>query len=73
MRISVQVIPRASRDTAQQLSKGSFKVWVKAAPVKGQVNRAIVAVLANCFGVSKADVKLISGFTSRSKIFEVDT
>jgi len=72
-KISVQVTPRASQDDIQQMLDGSFKVWVKAAPVKGQANQAVVDVLANHFGVSKSSVKLVSGFTSRRKVFEVDT
>ena len=72
MKISVHVTPRASRDDIQQLLDGSFKVWVKEAPIKGQANQAVVELLADHFGVSKSAVKLVSGFSSRTKIFEVD-
>jgi hypothetical protein len=72
MRVRVQVVPRASRRAIEELPGGDLKVWVTAPPVRGQANRAVIEVLAWHFGVSERRVRLISGQTSRKKVFEVD-
>lgn len=48
-----------------------YKVYVKDPPVNGRANIAIRKILANYFNVSLSDVSLISGETSKIKIFEV--
>jgi uncharacterized protein YggU (UPF0235/DUF167 family) len=49
-----------------------YVVAVKERPVEGAANIAIMAVLAKHFKVSLAAVRLISGFSSRQKLFEID-
>jgi uncharacterized protein YggU (UPF0235/DUF167 family) len=46
-------------------------VSVKEPPVQGKANFAITAALAQYFGVSIYNVRLISGQTSKQKIFEI--
>ncbi len=72
MKICVQVTPRAAQDAIKKMPDGSFKIWVRALPVKGQANRAVADLLASYFGVGKGVVRLVSGFSSRSKMFEID-
>ena len=49
-----------------------YKVWVKEMPVAGKANEAILRALAEYFGVARAQVRLVSGQTSKQKIFEID-
>ena len=49
-----------------------YKVWVKAQPVGGKSNEAIVKVLADYFKVTQSQVKLISGRSTKRKIFDID-
>ncbi len=49
-----------------------YKVWIKDAPIEGKANDAIVRVLAEYFKVSKSSVRLVSGPTSKQKVFEID-
>lgn len=46
-----------------------LKIAVQAPPVEGRANEAIVAFLAETFGVAKRSVELVSGELSRSKVF----
>ena len=46
---------------------GALKVAVRAAPEKGKANAEIEDVLASFFGVTKNQVQLIAGQTSRNK------
>lgn len=50
-------------DTAQ------LKIAVQAPPVEGRANEALVAFLAELFGVPKRSVELVSGELSRNKVF----
>jgi hypothetical protein len=44
---------------------------VKEPPIRGKANRAIINVLADYFNVSVSQVVLLSGFSSREKIFNI--
>ena len=46
-----------------------LKIAVQAPPVEGRANEALIAFLADTFGVPKRSVELVSGGLSRSKVF----
>lgn len=48
-----------------------YKVWIKDAPIEGKANEAIVRVLAEYFNISKSSIRLVSGQTSKQKVFEI--
>lgn len=48
-----------------------FVVSVRELPVEGKANLAVVKVLAKYFGVAQKNIRLISGASSKQKIFEV--
>ncbi len=50
----------------------TYKVSVKEAPVNGQGNEAIIRALAEYFDISASHINLVSGQTSKQKIFEVE-
>ncbi|OGF66491.1 hypothetical protein A3I27_00665 [Candidatus Giovannonibacteria bacterium RIFCSPLOWO2_02_FULL_43_11b] len=52
-------------------SKTIYLVSVKEAPKDGRANIAIQEALAEHFGVAPSRVRLVSGFSSRNKVFEV--
>ncbi|MBN4065002.1 DUF167 domain-containing protein [Dehalococcoides mccartyi] len=71
-RITVRLQPRASRDEVVGFNEqGVLRVRVKAPPVDGAANLALVQLLAKTLGVPKANVSLITGATSRNKIVEI--
>lgn len=43
------------------------KLKVSCPPEDGKANKAVLALLAECLGVSKSSVSLLSGETSRNK------
>jgi uncharacterized protein (TIGR00251 family) len=51
--------------------EGALRVRVKAPPVDGAANAALVTLLAKQVGVSKSKVTLVSGATARNKIVEI--
>ena len=50
-------------------SAAQLKIAVHAPPVEGRANEALIAFLAGFFSLSRANVELISGELSRSKVF----
>lgn len=49
----------------------TYKISVKEAPVAGKANEAIIEALAEYFDVAKSNITLISGQTSKQKVFEI--
>lgn len=49
-----------------------LKIAVQAPPLEGRANEALIAFLAQCFGLPKSAVKLIAGELSRSKVFRLE-
>lgn len=71
-RITVRVIPRASRDeVVREDGDGVLHVRVTAPPVDGAANVSVAKVLAAHFGVPPRDIILVSGASARTKVFEV--
>ncbi len=71
MKITVKAKPGARAEKIEKIDEENFIVAVTEPPVQGRANAAIAKVLANYFQVPAARVRLVSGFTSRQKLFEV--
>jgi uncharacterized protein (TIGR00251 family) len=65
--LNVRVVPRASKSEIVGLLDGALKVRIAAPPVDGAANAELVKLLAKAFGVSKGNVKIVSGDTSKNK------
>jgi uncharacterized protein YggU (UPF0235/DUF167 family) len=50
----------------------TYKVAVKEAPINGKANEAIIEALAEYFDTAKSNINLISGQSSKQKIFEIN-
>jgi uncharacterized protein (TIGR00251 family) len=72
MRLHVRVTPRASRDAIEGFDDaGVLRIRVTAPPADGAANKAVTKLLAAALGVPQRDVVLVSGASSRVKVFEV--
>lgn len=72
MRIIVHAKPNAKMGRVEEVGPQEFIVAVKEPPREGKANAAIIRALAEHFGVPPSRVRLVSGFTSRQKMFDVD-
>jgi uncharacterized protein (TIGR00251 family) len=75
--VALRVTPRGGRDDidgVETLADGRsvVKVRVRAIADGGQANRAVTELLAKALGVTKANVRILSGTTSRLKQVAVD-
>ena len=71
-RLSLKVVPGASRDEIVGWLGDSLKVKVKAPPEKGRANEAVVALLAEHLGIDASSIAVVSGHGSPAKIVAVD-
>lgn len=70
--VRVQVKPGARESTLHALDDGSFAARLKSAPVDGEANVELVALIAKHFKVAKAAVTIRSGAAARTKLVAVD-
>jgi len=71
-RLSIKVVPGASRDGVTQWLGDSLKLRVRAPAERGKANASVRKVLAGALDVSAKHVKVVSGHTSPQKIVEID-
>ena len=70
MKIQVKVKANSRTEEINQEGDG-FIVRVKERPREGKANLAVIKLLAEYFGVPKSQVRILSGFGSRTKVIEV--
>ncbi|MCC6749662.1 MAG: YggU family protein [Deltaproteobacteria bacterium] len=68
---NVLVVPRASRERVGPVVGDRLKVAVTAPPVEGEANAAVVALLARALGVSRRQVEIVGGESSKRKTVRV--
>ncbi|UZQ55301.1 DUF167 domain-containing protein [Trichothermofontia sichuanensis B231] len=73
MKKQVKVKPNAKRQQVVEQSDGSLLVYLKSPPVDGKANQELIRVLADYFQVTKSQVSIQQGMTSRTKWVEIDT
>lgn len=76
VRLAVRLHPRARREgfkgiTQEADGQVSLQVAVKAPPVDGKANEALIALVARALGVTKTAVHLDSGAGARRKLLFV--
>ncbi len=67
----IHLQPGAKSDGIVDIRDGILHVRVTAPPRKGQANRALLALMARELGVSKSDLSIVRGYTSRNKSLEI--
>jgi uncharacterized protein (TIGR00251 family) len=71
VRFSVHLQPRASKNEIVGLQGTSLKVRVTAPPVEGMANDALVELLSKALHVSRRNVCIVSGASSRTKVIDI--
>jgi uncharacterized protein (TIGR00251 family) len=70
--ITLYIQPGAKQSRIVGRHDGMPKIAIKARPIDGEANAALIEFLADLAGVPRASIKLLSGQTSRIKRLEVD-
>lgn len=73
MKKQVKVKPNSKQQNIQEAADGSLIVYLKSPPVDGKANEELIKLLAEKFQVSKSQITIKSGLSSRKKLIEIDT
>ncbi|MFL6550779.1 MAG: DUF167 domain-containing protein [Povalibacter sp.] len=71
--LELHVQPGAKKDQIVGPHGDRLKIKTSAPPVDGRANRQLIEFLAETFGVTESQVRLIRGETSRLKTVRIDT
>jgi len=71
MRIFVKIKTGAKKDLVKKINVNEFMVSVKAAPVGGKANHALIRLIAEYLDISAGRIKIIGGTRSRRKTIEI--
>jgi uncharacterized protein (TIGR00251 family) len=72
VRFAVRLTPRSAVERVDDVVDGVLKVRVMAPAVEGAANNALIRLLAEEVGVSRRDVRIVAGATSRQKLVVID-
>lgn len=70
-RISVKVVPNASKDELVGWLGETLKIRIAAPPTDGKANERLCQFVATRVGVSRGAVSLVSGASSKQKILSI--
>ena len=65
--LAIHAAPGAARNAVQGLHGETLKLRLQAPPVDGKANAALLAFLADAFGIPKGRITLLTGQTHRRK------
>ena len=68
-----QLQPKASSDEIVGVQAEKLKIRITAPPTDGKANTHLIKFLSKEFGVTKQNVNIISGETSRYKVIEISS
>ena len=68
--LAIRVTPRARRE-ALALVDGQVRAWLRAAPVEGVANAALIALLADRLDLPRRDISILRGERGRHKLVAI--
>jgi len=68
---TARVVPRASKSEIVGELDGALKIRIAAPPVDGAANAELIKLLAKTFEVSKSEIEITSGQTSKTKQIKI--
>lgn len=71
MKIFVGAKPGSKNEEVEEIDENHFVVKVKEPPRQGRANKAIIKALAEHLDIATFRIKLVSGFSSKQKVFEI--
>ena len=73
MKLRLKVKPNSKEERILGFDANDvLSISVKAPPVEGKANRAVIRLLSSVMGIPKSKVKVVSGLRSRLKVVEIE-
>jgi uncharacterized protein (TIGR00251 family) len=73
MNKQVKVKPNCQKQHIEESTDGCLTVHLKSPPVDGKANKELIELLAKKFNVSKSQIRIKSGLSSKTKLIVIDT
>jgi hypothetical protein len=70
--IQVKVKPNARASALEEQPDGTWLAKIKAQPIDGKANEELVRLVADRFGLRKAQVSIRSGASGRMKLVQIE-
>jgi uncharacterized protein (TIGR00251 family) len=70
-RLNLKISPNARANEVVGIQEGIIPIKIKAPPVKGKANIELIDYLSKLLDISKSNVDIIRGHTSRNKTVEI--
>lgn len=70
--LRVRLTPRSGRDEVLGLDDDVLRARVKAPPVEGRANEALLRLLAGTLGVPRTSLRIVRGQRGREKLVAVE-
>jgi len=70
--LSVKVVPNASKNEIVGFEGDYLKIRIKAPPEKDKANVELIRFLAKKLKISRSDITLLKGRTSKLKLLEIE-
>jgi uncharacterized protein (TIGR00251 family) len=70
--IQVKIKPNARVSALDELSDGTWLARLKSAPIEGKANDELLALVAERFGLRRAQVSIRSGASGRMKLVRIE-
>lgn len=71
MLIKVRVFPKSKKSEIIKKSNNRFEIKVKEKAERGLANKAVFEIISVYFKIPKSRIRLLKGFKSQNKIFEI--
>jgi uncharacterized protein (TIGR00251 family) len=72
MKKQVKVKPNSKQPKIEESTDGSLTIHLKSPPVDGKANQELIQLLAQKFDISKSQVTIKSGLSSKFKLVEIN-
>ena len=72
VRLEVQIQSNAIQNKVMSFEKGVLKLKIAAPPVEGKANQKLLEFISDVLGVTKSNIIIKTGLTSKHKILEID-
>lgn len=71
-KIAVRVYPNSTTNAVVGPIGGVLQIKVSAPPVKGKANDELIAFLSKMLGISKSQISITRGLTTRNKVIAIE-
>jgi len=72
MKIQVKVKPNSKEQKIEELEDGNLIIRLKSPPINGKANQELIKLLAQKYQVSKSQITIKSGLSSKNKLIEIN-